>query len=115
MPTKRQIFGTPHTWDDDMQAWVPKMQFLKGPIPWPWIVRAWSLPGQSLMVGLMLWRLAGLKKRKDGLLFGNNDCLDLSICPATKSRALKSLEQAGLIKVDREPGRLPVVTIIEDV
>ena len=29
-------------------------RFLKGPVPWPWLVRAMGLPGKALAVGLML-------------------------------------------------------------
>jgi hypothetical protein len=32
-------------------------RFLKGPVPWPWIVAAAALPGSALIVGLSLWRL----------------------------------------------------------
>src|SRR5712691_4635882 len=34
-------------------------QFLKGPVPWTWIVRASQLPGKALIIGLCLWRLMG--------------------------------------------------------
>jgi hypothetical protein len=31
-------------------------RFLRGPVPWPWLVRAMALPGKALAVGLILWR-----------------------------------------------------------
>ncbi len=37
-------------------------KFLKGPIPWNWLVRAARQPGKSLHVSVALWHLVGLKK-----------------------------------------------------
>ena len=65
-------------------------------------------------MGLVLWWLKGLKKRKDDLLVGNKGLLCwFGLDYRAKSRALKSLEQAGLITVQRSLGKLPIVTIVE--
>src|SRR4051794_29537225 len=40
------------------------LQFLKGPIPWPWVQRAMTLPGKALAVGMMLWLQCGLTGRR---------------------------------------------------
>jgi hypothetical protein len=37
-------------------------RFLKGPVPWHWIVQASALPGKALVIGLCLWRLQGATK-----------------------------------------------------
>jgi hypothetical protein len=37
-------------------------KFLKGPIPWPWLERAFLLPGKALHVALLLWREAGCRR-----------------------------------------------------
>ena len=81
-------------------------RFLKGPIPWSWIAAAAALPGQALLVGLCVWRLVGATKR-DTFSFGNSDLKPLGIDRATKSRALRALEQAGLIELTHQPGRFP--------
>ena len=39
-------------------------RFLKGPIPWPWLMRAIALPGKALAVGLMLWLQSGITCRR---------------------------------------------------
>jgi DNA-binding transcriptional ArsR family regulator len=84
--------------------------FLKGPVPWPWIVAAAALPGKALLVGLCLWRLSGaMKSRTVGL--GNADLMHVGIDRAAKSRALSELERAGLVEVERKPGRFPSVTL----
>jgi hypothetical protein len=86
-------------------------RFLKGPIPWSWITAAAALPGQALLVGLCVWRLAGAMK-SETVSFGNSDLKPLGIDRPTKSRALRALERAGLINVNRQPGRFPKVSLI---
>jgi DNA-binding MarR family transcriptional regulator len=44
--------------------------------------------------------------------FGNSDLKPLGIDRASKSRALRALEKVGLIKVARQPGRFPKVTLL---
>jgi hypothetical protein len=109
-------------WDRDAQRFIAsdvgtrpalRGRFLKGPVPWSWIVTAAELPGSALVVGLCLWRLAGATKRQSFML-GNDEMEVMGVDRAAKSRALSALEQAGLISVAREPGRLPTVTLLAD-
>jgi hypothetical protein len=93
------------------EAKIPSGRFLKGPIPWSWIAGAAALPSRALLVGLCLWRLAGAMKI-DTISFGNSDLRQLGVDRATKSRALRALERAGLIKVSHQPGRFPKVTLL---
>ena len=86
-------------------------RFLKGPVPWPWIVAADALPGRALIVGLSLWRLAGALKSRTVRL-GNADLEPLGVDRASKSRAIAALEGARLIEVARRPGRFPTVTVL---
>lgn len=86
-------------------------QFLKGPVPMPWLQRAMSLPGQALHVGIMLWFYAGMTRSRH---------VSISMSGFSKrgktrfsaSRGLAALEQAGLIRVTRAPGRKPRVEIL---
>jgi hypothetical protein len=89
---------------------VSSSRFLKGPIPWSWIAAAAALPGQALLVGLCVWRLAGATKSQT-VSFGNSDLKPLGIDRAAKSRALDALRTAGLIAVVRRRGRFPTVTL----
>ena len=84
--------------------------YLKGPVPWPWIVAATALPGKALIVGLCLWRLAGATSNRTVVL-GNRDLAPFGIVRAAKSRALAALEGAGLITVARQARHFPVVTL----
>lgn len=85
-------------------------KFLKGPIPLEWLGAAARLPGRTLHAALALWLEAGFRNslvvplsNMQGQKFG----LDRN----SKYRALKWLEQAGLIAVERKLGRSPVITI----
>ena len=42
----------------------PGEAFLKGPIPWRWLVAAARLPGKALQVSLLLWKEAGCRKSR---------------------------------------------------
>jgi hypothetical protein len=86
-------------------------RFLKGPIPWNWIIRASELPGQALVLGLCVWRLKGAT-RKDTVALSNTELAPFGIDRAAKSRGLAVLEKAGLIKVDRSPGRWSMITLL---
>ena len=63
------------------------------------------------MVGLCLWKLAGMTGRKTmRLTTTTTDFWGMS--RFSKSRGLCELEEAGLVRVARSPGMMPVVTIL---
>jgi hypothetical protein len=86
-------------------------KFLKGPIPWSWLVKAACLPGRSLHVAIALWFLAGLGKTPTVKL-GQKLASELGIDRHAKDRALHWLIEAGLIRVSRTQGCAPVVTLL---
>ncbi len=97
--------------DSDLRRTRYFGRFLRGPIPWEWLARASELPGSALIVGLALWRLAGMVKSHTVTLTGGAlEPLELS--RQTRARALEALETAGLVAVSREQGRAAIVTII---
>lgn len=86
--------------------------FLKGPIPGEWLTRAAGLSFRALRVGLALWYLAGVKKSR--VVKPTWDTWRrFALSPDAGSHGLAALERAGLVAVDRHPGRCPVVTIQE--
>lgn len=90
----------------------PGEKFLKGPIPWEWIVRAGQLPGSAMVVGLILWREAGLVNRRDvQFCLSKVDAFSKSVGAARYG--LRSLKSAGLITVRHRPGRCLDVTILD--
>jgi DNA-binding transcriptional ArsR family regulator len=86
-------------------------RFLKGPVPWKWVIRASGLPGKALIIGLCLWRLKGAT-RKAAIPLSNSELEPFGIDRAAKSRGLAALEKAGLISVERKRSRWPVVTLL---
>lgn len=87
-------------------------RFLKGPIPWPWLEQAARLAGKALAVGLLLWLEAGCRKARTVPL-----CLrrgeQMGVNRQAVRRALRSLEVAGLVAVERNAGRCLAVTLLE--
>ena len=55
-------------------------RFLKGPIPWNWIIRASGLTGQALLLGLCLWRLKGAT-RSNTVALSNAELVPFGIDP----------------------------------
>jgi hypothetical protein len=86
--------------------------FLKGPIPGEWLHRAAELPARALHVALAAWYLAGVEKRRQVKLTWGVFAR-FGVSPDAGRRGLVALERAGLVSVDRHPGRCPVVTILE--
>jgi hypothetical protein len=89
-----------------------RKRFIAGPFSWSQFCTASRLPGKALSV----WELAQHRKRVTGLsavTLPNEMLEEAGINEDAKSRALKLLEQAGLIKVARSPGRSPRIALVE--
>jgi hypothetical protein len=105
VPSARRLARTP-------PGWV-KGEFLRSRIPLSWLGRACELPGKALATGLAIWFLSGLRHgRLDGLRLTSATLNRFHVSRSAKSRALKALEEAGLISVRRAPRKNPVVTIL---
>ena len=92
--------------------------FIMGPIPWVWIEHAGALPGKALLAGMYIWQQAGMKTSKAARGVGRYESVRFSyrkmgLPESTARRALAALEDAGLVVVERHPGRCPMVTLIE--
>jgi hypothetical protein len=86
--------------------------FVKGPIPGEWISRAAQLPGQSLHIALAIQYSRGV--------FGEPVKLTRQLAARfgvgrrqTMYAAIRSLEAAELIQVDRARGRCPRVVVTQ--
>ena len=84
--------------------------FVRGPIPMSWLTRAARLPGKALHVGLLLWFRVGCEKSVTVRLTRSH-CNLFGLTRHVVYRALKRLEEAGLVEVSRHRGRCPIVTI----
>ncbi len=90
----------------------PGALFLRGPISWKWLSLAARQKGRTLHVAIALQFLAGLNSSSTVKL--SNKVLDsLGVDRFTKYRALKELEDARLISIEKHSGRSPVITILD--
>jgi hypothetical protein len=85
-------------------------KFLKGPIPWPWLQRAFRLPGKALHVALLLWREAGCRRSRMVPLCLAGE-LPEGLNRQSARRGLRQLAGAGLVTIRRRPGRGLEITL----
>ena len=92
---------------------VPPIQgkFIAGPVDVSWVRQASHLGVKALLVGLALWHIKGLRKSYT-FIVSNLMLQDWGIRPDAKRRALRALENARLIKVERRGKRSPQVTLV---
>jgi DNA-binding transcriptional ArsR family regulator len=86
-------------------------KFIAGPVDVSWVVQASRLGVKALLVGLALWHLKGLR-RSHSFIVSNLMMQEWGVQPDAKSRALRKLEKAGLITIERQGKRSPRVTLI---
>jgi hypothetical protein len=87
--------------------------FVRGPIPLEWLIQATSIPRRNaLVVGLVLFYLAGLNKDRNGLVLTVRRCQPFGLDRKSVQRGLADLEKAGLVRVIRTSGRSPRVDIL---
>jgi hypothetical protein len=88
-----------------------KNKFIKGPVDFAWLSAAQKLGVTALWLGLCLWFLRGLKG-SDSFLVSNIVAQEWGLLPDAKSRALRKLEMARLIAIERRGKRSPRVTLV---
>jgi DNA-binding transcriptional ArsR family regulator len=88
-----------------------RSKFIKGPLDFVWFSKARQLGVTALWVGLGLWFLRGLR-RSNNFPVSNLMLREWGIKPDAKTRALRKLEKAGLITVERRGKRSPRVTLV---
>jgi DNA-binding transcriptional ArsR family regulator len=86
-------------------------KFIAGPVDVTWLSQARKLGVAALWVGLGLWFLRGLR-RSDSFIVSNLILREWNVLPDAKRRALRALEKAGLITVERRGKRSPRVTLV---
>ena len=86
--------------------------FILGHIPFNWIRKACQLKGRAATVSWGLWHLYAFNHGRPFAL--RNDLMDkFSISKAVKSKALKELQAAGLIKVEQKQSCHPIVKMLK--
>lgn len=84
--------------------------FLKGPIPWSWLVAAGGAKGRALQVAIVLWLEVGMK-RSATVRLPHQRLRDMGVDRHAARRGLAALEAAGLVAVERRNGASPIVTV----
>jgi hypothetical protein len=82
----------------------PGEQFLKGPIPWQWLLEAARLRGKALHIALLLWKTAGCRKSRN-VRFCLSQAKSMGMHLDTARRGLRQLAKAGLIEISHRPGQ----------
>ena len=89
-----------------------KGEFLKGPIPLTWLTQASTLPGKApLSVALATWFEVG-RRRSHEITLTTAICKRFGVNRKAKYRGLSSLEEAGLVSVQRQSRKNPIVTVL---
>jgi hypothetical protein len=90
----------------------PRDSFIRGPIPYYWLLTACRLPGPGLQVSLSYWFYERrFRYRQRGKRWSIAETAKgLQISMDTVRRALHAAELAGLLTVEREPGCKLVVS-----
>jgi hypothetical protein len=86
--------------------------FLKGPIPWIWLLLASRLPGKALQIALLLWKEAGCKNKRT-VRFRLKSAAQMGMSIPTARRGLHALAAARLVSIQRLPGQSPKVTLLD--
>lgn len=85
---------------------------LLGPEIVDWLIAAARLPARSLHIALALV-FANEGRSLTTIVLPNLPLLEMKLDRCAKYRGLAHLERAGLVRVDRRPGRSPTVTICQ--
>lgn len=89
--------------------------FIRGPIPMDWLARAARIPRRNaVLVGLVLFHLAGMRSDRTGLVLCVERCKPFGLGRKAVQRGLADLESNGLVRVDRSAGRCPRVDLVMD-
>jgi len=75
------------------------------------VCKAAQLGVTALLVGLALWHLKGLR-RTNSFIVSNLMVAEWGVQPDAKSRALRKLEKAGLVSIERREKRSPLVSLV---
>ena len=71
-----------------------------------------QLGTKALVVGILL-QFRVLLSQKESVTLPKNFLAKFGIPRGVKQRALKKLEEAGLIRVEQETGRSPLITVLK--
>jgi hypothetical protein len=86
--------------------------FIRGPIPFSWVAMASRLPGSCLIVAMAARFLRNRYSRKPAWSVAEIGWR-AGLEERSARRSLRALSEAGLISLNRRPGRKPTLAILE--
>lgn len=86
--------------------------YFGGQISLQWWIKAGQLPGKALHIALAIGWISTVRKKKT-IPLQNYPWIEFQFDRTTAYRALRALEIAKLISIDRRRGRHPMVTILD--
>jgi hypothetical protein len=89
-------------------------RFVRGPIPLWWVERASRLPGKALAVGMAIWFKSGMTLAGAEVPVTPALVKPFGVTRQAGYRAMRALENVGLIVVSRHRGRCPRVRIVRE-
>ena len=87
--------------------------FLRGPIPWEWLVHAARLPGKAFQIGILIWRAVGFGDKMTVNISLTKAAAEMGFDRSSATRGLAALERAKLVSVARQAGCKPTITVLE--
>ena len=96
----------------ELQARQESGFFLHPQVQLAWVERAAQLGTQALVVGILL-QFRFLLSQKESVTLPKNFLAKFGISRGIKQRALKNLEDAGLIRVSRVSGHSSRITLLK--
>lgn len=88
-------------------------RFIRGPLSLDWFSRASALGRKPLAIGLAIWWRAGVERQRKVCVSMQSAQLFGIATRRDRRDALRRLEAAGLVLVERSATKSPVVTIVQ--
>lgn len=85
-------------------------RYIRGNLPLEWFLACQRISYAATATGLLLWYLSGVKKSKT-VKVSQTHLDKFFTSKSTFKRTISQLEKAGLVSVEREPGKAMLVTI----
>lgn len=82
-------------------------------VPCSWLKKIYPLPGSSLKTALAIWRTYRMKNSQNPIKLTKKYCETVGLTRQTRLRGLLALEKAGLVEVDFQAGRAPIITLLD--
>jgi hypothetical protein len=93
-----------------VNAWL-SLRYVKGPIPVPWLAKAFSLTPSAVKCAIALFYQRGLS-RSNEFKIEPARFRELEIQDIARRRGLNDLEQAGLIRLEKRTSKTPIAKLI---